>query len=105
MMRRVCRRLRQQVLAFLFCFVPIAAVAESQANFFLPHNPVAAAYVLGRLSNRELLDAPRSEFVYVALLERKGLEKKFRLEALEGLDALRHTERVTELLKGIEDLD
>jgi hypothetical protein len=82
-----------------------AAQHSNQATFFLPQNPVAAAYVLGRLSNRELIDAPRSEFEYVALLERKGLERKYRLEALAGLAAIRHTSQLNELLKGIDDLD
>ncbi len=77
----------------------------NQAKFFLPSNPRAAAYVLGRLSNRELIEAPRSEFVYVALLERQGLERKYRLEALNGLAAIRHTTQLDELLKGLTDLD
>ncbi len=74
-------------------------------SFFLPQNPVAAAYVLGRLSNAELIAAPRSEFVYVALLERKGLERKYRVEALEGLSTLRHTTASAELLKALARLD
>lgn len=73
--------------------------------FFLPQNPVAAAYVLGRLSNRELIEAPRSEFVYVALLQRPGLDRKFRVEALDGLAKLRKTDAVTELLGGLGALD
>jgi hypothetical protein len=39
-------------------------------TFFLPKSATAAAYVLCRLSNQELIEAPRSEFVYVALLQR-----------------------------------
>ena len=77
----------------------------SQTNFFLPQNPVAAAYVLGRLSNQELAQAPRGEFVYVALLKRNGLDRKYRLEALEGLAKIRHTDRLTELLRAIGELD
>ena len=62
---------------------PLRADEEPvRKTFFLPKSPTAAAYVLGRLSNKELSEAPRSEFVYVALLQRKGLDKKFRLEAL-----------------------
>src|SRR5262249_33955159 len=63
------------------------------------------AYVLGRLSNQELIAAPRSEFVYVALLRRPGLGRKYRLEALEGLAGLRHTDTLTELLAAIVELD
>jgi len=84
---------------------PMAQVEEGKKAFFLPKNPVAAAYVLNRLSNQELIEAPRSEFVYVALLQRKGLEKKFRFEALEGLAKLRQTDILTELLTGLNELD
>lgn len=73
--------------------------------FFLPKSPTAAAYVLARLSNQELIEAPRSEFVYVALLQRPGLERKYRLEALEGLAKLRNTDPLTELLTGLRELD
>jgi putative heme-binding domain-containing protein len=78
---------------------------QTATNFFLPKNPVAAAYVLSRLSNQELIAAPRSEFVYVALLQRQGLEAKYRLEALEGLAGLRHTDALTELITGLVELD
>src|SRR5260370_236373 len=88
------------------CFFGAQAEEQPATNsFFLPQNPVAAAYVLGRLSNRELIDAPRSEFVYAALLQRKGLDRKYRLEALEGLVKIRHSDLLGELLKGIAELD
>src|SRR5438067_7634341 len=79
--------------------------APARNTFFLPKSATAAAYVLGRLSNKELIEGPRSEFVYVALLERKGLERKYRVEALEGLAKIRNTDGLTELLKGIQELD
>ncbi|MCL4787356.1 MAG: c-type cytochrome [Verrucomicrobia bacterium] len=87
---------------------PALRAAEEDApqrSFFLPKSPVAAAYVLGRLSNQELIAAPRSEFVYVALLQRPGLERKYRLEALEGLAKLRATDTLTELIGGLVALD
>jgi hypothetical protein len=56
-----------------------AAEEPSKKILFLPKSPVAAACVLARLSNKELIEAPRSEFVYVALLQRAGLERKYRL--------------------------
>ena len=77
----------------------------AKKTFFLPKNATAAAYVLGRLSNQELIEAPRSEFVYVALLQRKGLERKHRIEALEGLAKLRNTSVLAELIAGVRDLD
>jgi putative heme-binding domain-containing protein len=93
------------LVLFLACLQSKAAEPVSQSGFFLPQNPVAAAYVLGRLSNRELTEAPRSEFVYVALLERNGLERKYRIEALNGLMAIHHTSQLEELLHAVNDLD
>src|SRR5438477_4084404 len=82
-----------------------AADEPPKKTLFLPKSPRAAAYVLGRLSNKELTEAPRSEFVYVALLERKGLERKYRVEALEGLAKIRNTDALIELIGGINALD
>ena len=47
-------------------FVPSAARAEDEPTkkaLVLPKSPRAAAYILGRMSNKELIEAPRSEFV------------------------------------------
>jgi putative heme-binding domain-containing protein len=101
------RRVSVLLLA-AFILARRAACAEdppNQTNFFLPQNPVAAAYVLGRLSNQELIEAPRSEFVYVALLQRKGLDRKYRIEALDGLARIRQTDVLAELLRGLVELD
>jgi putative heme-binding domain-containing protein len=93
------------VTAALAPAVSHAADEPAKKTLFLPKSPVAAAYVLSRLSNKELIEAPRSEFVYVALLQRKGLERKYRVEALEGLAKIRNTDTLTELIKGIQELD
>src|SRR5437773_3080416 len=92
---------------FMLSLAPTRAADDEppQKTLFLPKSPRAAAYVLGRLSNKELIEAPRSEFVYVALLERKGLEKRYRVEALDGLAKARNTGTLTELVKGIQELD
>ena len=82
-----------------------ASAQEEKKTFFLPKNPTAAAYILGRLSNKELTEAPRGEFVFVALLQRKGLDRKYRVEAIEGLAKIRKTDALTELLAGLEALD
>ena len=77
-----------------------AADATPEARpFFLPKNPVAAAYVLGRLSNQELLAAPRSELVHVALLKRPGLDRKIRVESLKGLAEISKTSVSAELAR------
>jgi putative heme-binding domain-containing protein len=88
--------------------LPLVRAVEGDSpkkEFFLPKSPLAAAYYLGRLSNKELIEAPRSEFVYVALLQRKGLERKYRHEALEGLAKVRNTDTLTELIRGLAELD
>jgi putative heme-binding domain-containing protein len=92
--------------AVVLCALPVRAGEEPpRKTFFLPKSPTAAAYVLGRLSNKELIEAPRSEFVYVALLQRKGLERKYRLEAIDGLAKIRNTGPLAELLAALTDLD
>jgi putative heme-binding domain-containing protein len=99
------------ILLLTFAIVPRfpSAFAQEQESakksFFLPKSPVAAAYYLGRLSNQELIEAPRSEFVYVALLQRKGLERKYRIDALEGLAKARNTDTLAELTGGLTELD
>jgi putative heme-binding domain-containing protein len=82
-----------------------AAEEPPKKTLFLPKSPTAAMYIINRLSNKELIEAPRSEFVYVALLQRNGLERKYRVESLEGLAKLRNTDPLTELLRGIGELD
>jgi putative heme-binding domain-containing protein len=93
------------LLVGLLAATELPAQEPVQKPFFLPKSPTAAAYVLGRLSNAELIAAPRSEFVYIALQQRQGLERKYRFEALEGLARLRNTDLLTELLGGLAGLD
>ncbi len=103
-----CSRIRSVGLAALIAvgFVPSGqGQAVTNKTFSLPKSAAQAAYFLGRLSNKELSQAPRGEFVYVALLQRKGLERKFRVEALEGLAKLRNTDPLAELLRGLGELD
>ena len=80
---------------FLLVFFAVVGIVQTRRacadddapkkTLFLPKSPVAAAYMLARLSNKELIEAPRSEFVYVALLQRQGLERKYRLAVTSGL--------------------
>ncbi len=91
--------------ATLTTSVSHSAEEPAKKTLFLPKSPVAAAYVLARLSNKELIEAPRSEFVYVALLQRAGLDRKYRVEALEGLAKARSTDPLAELITGIAALD
>jgi putative heme-binding domain-containing protein len=101
------RRVSVLLLIAIILYLRTACAEDrpNQTNFFLPQNPVAAAYVLGRLSDQELIEAPRSEFVYVALLQRKGLDRKYRIEALDGLARIRQTDVLAELLRALAELD
>src|SRR3954465_4899259 len=94
-------------LGMALCACQLCQAQEEQPakTFFLPKNATAAAYILNRLSNKELIAAPRSEFIYVALLQRKGLDRKYRIEALDGLAKSRQTDPLTELIRGLGDLD
>ncbi len=105
--RGIGRNSRVILLMALLSALPGLHGAEEPVKkpLFLPKSPTAAAYVLARLSNKELLEAPRSEFVYVALLQRGGLDRKVRIEALEGLAKARGTTPLAELIKGIADLE
>lgn len=78
---------------------------EGAQKLYLPASPRAAAYMLGRLSNKELLKAPRVEPVFKAFLERTGLDPKYREEALAGLATLHKSDRLSELLSALERLD
>lgn len=93
--------------AFLLAGLGLLRAAEEPPSqtFFLPKSRTAAMYLLNRLSDKELIAAPRSEFVYVALLQRHGLDRKYRVEALEGLARLRNTDLLSELLRAIGELD
>ena len=89
----------------LVTWISLAADESPKKTLFLPKSPVAAAYVLARLSDKELIEAPRSEFVYVALIQRAGLDRKYRLEALDGLAKIRGTDTLSELIVALSDLD
>src|SRR6266508_4272360 len=103
-------RIRCLFLPLLAAFTLVPLVSRTadeppRKALFLPKSPTAAAYILGRLSNKELIEATRSEFVYVALLQRKGLDRKYRVEALDGLAKARNTDTLTQLIRGITELD
>ena len=74
-------------------------------NIRIPASRIAARYVIGRLSNKELLDAPRVEFVFEAILARKGMNEKDRGAALDEIAALHKTDRMAELLAALERND
>lgn len=74
---------------------------------FLDKNPKIVAYQLRRLSNAQLLaierhdDQPKYKPVYQAILTRKGVEKKFRQEAVAALAKLNQSDAPVEILAGV----
>src|SRR5882757_7539532 len=84
-----------------------AADATGTPQVFLDKNPRIVAYQLKRLSNAQLAaferktDHPKYKPVYEALLTRKGIEKKYREEAVEALAKLGGSDAVVVLLAAI----
>lgn len=99
------------LLGAFLAALPLAAQDEEPKpddgpkKIYIPANPKAAEYIIGQLSNKELVQAPRVEPVFHAFLKRPGLDAKYREEALAGLAALHKTDRLTELLDALERLD
>ena len=71
----------------------------------LPKNPQAMTRVLANLSNKELLQAPEVDAVLNERLLRRGIEVNDRNKALGALVKLRQTDRVSESLAALRQLD
>jgi len=80
-------------------------VQRSPLDIVLPSDPRALTRVLNDLSDKELLEAPASEAVLVARLDRKGLDLNARNAALDGLAGARKTGRTTEAIAALQRLD
>jgi len=98
------------VLAFSPWTTLPARAADEEAGtprIMLDKSPAVVAYQLKRLTNPQLsaLDRkpndPKYKPVYMALLTRKGLEKKLREEAVEALVGLDKSDPITVLLAGL----
>jgi azurin len=80
-------------------------------QIFLDKNPRIVAYQLRRLNNTQLLalerhdDQPKYKPVYEAILTRKGVDRKFREEAIGALAKLNHSDPVVEILSAIGNVD
>ncbi len=77
------------------------AVEPKREKIDLPGFEEGDLYVLSRLSNEKLVNVERSEWVYVALLIREGLNHSYRKEAITELAKLRKTDELTQILDGI----
>src|SRR2546423_4943857 len=80
-------------------------------QIFLDKNPRIVAYQLRRLNNTQLLalerhdDQAKYKPVYEAILTRKGVDRKFREEAVAALTKLNHSDPVIEILSAIGNVD
>ena len=94
------------VTLIFFCFTlqadpPIVDAEPKGIPIDLPDFPEGAAYVLGRLSNKELLNIERSEPVHLAIMIREGLDASLRQEAIAELAKIRQTDELAQILDGI----
>ena len=91
-------------------FAPAVFAADEAAaspQVMLDKSPKIVAYQLRRLSNAQLLaverkaDHAKYKPVHEAILTRKGVERKFRQEALDALVKLDNSDAATELLGAV----
>ena len=67
----------------------------------LPRFEQGALFVLRRQPNERRVRLERSEWVYVAILVRDGLDISYRKESIAGLAKLRGSDEATQILDGI----
>ena len=72
---------------------------------YLPENPAFAAHVLRVQSNAELVCLERSEPVWNALLNRHGINAKYRNEAIAGLAREHGSDLLSEWLAALKKID
>jgi azurin len=84
---------------------------EPPPQIFLDKSPAIVAYQLKRLSNVQLVSLdrkttdPKYRPIYEAILTRKGLDRKFRDEAVAALATIDHSDVVVEMLDAISKVD
>ena len=99
------------VVLLLASFGAADSLAEQAPPVFLDKSPKIVAFQLKRLTNPQLLAVERKTDhakyipVYDTILVRKGIERKFRQEAAEGLAKLNKSDPVVEILSGIGKAD
>ncbi|HET6408704.1 MAG TPA: PVC-type heme-binding CxxCH protein, partial [Chthoniobacteraceae bacterium] len=70
-----------------------------------PSDPLVVTSYVAKLSDKELANAPDSEPVFIARLERKNSDAGTRMTALDKLAALHKTDRVGEIVTTLKRLD
>ena len=98
-------------LAAGLLLAPSAIWADEAPQIFLDKSPRVVAYQLKRLNNQQLIalerhdDQAKYKPVYEALLTRKGVERKYREEAVAALGKIDKSDPVVEILDGIGKAD
>ncbi|MDB6171033.1 MAG: hypothetical protein JWL59_344 [Chthoniobacteraceae bacterium] len=68
-------------------------------------DPRALGFVLGRMTNAELAQAPKAEAVFIAQVERKGMDPLIRESALADLAKLHKGTREAEIVAALGRMD
>lgn len=88
-------------LAWLAPSAVLFADEPAKVKVDLPGFEQGDLYVLGRLSNEELLKMEHSEWVWVAILIREGIDRHHRTEAITKLAQIRKSDEPEQILAGM----
>lgn len=91
------------LIAMIVAGLQQAAVSDEPKRepIDLPGFEQGDLYVLSRLSNEQLINVERGEWVHTAILIRDGLDRSHRRTAIAELAKLRKTDELTQILDGI----
>jgi hypothetical protein len=111
--KRIMRlnKTQRSSVALLSLMMSSAAIAQDAPQVFLDKPPQVVAYQLKRLTNPQLIalerkpDDAKYRPVYEAILERKGVDRKARDEAVGVLAKFDKSDAVVELLDAIGKID
>jgi azurin len=112
------KRLLLVIVAALALAAPLRAQdapadqgSSAAPQILLDKSPQIVAYQLRRLTNPQLIalerkdSDPKYKPIYAAILTRNGLDKKYRLEAIDALSKLNHSDPVVEILSAVGSVD
>ena len=88
-------------LAWLVPSAVLFADEPAKVKVDLPGFEQGDLYVLGRLSNEELLKMEHSEWVWVAILIREGIDRHHRTEAITKLAQIWKSDEPEQILAGM----
>jgi len=89
-----------------YCFKETARQLQGLSKeILLPTDPKVLASVVEHMSDGELAKAPESEVVLLARVERKGFDPQRKEKALAALASLHKTDRASELVSVLNQLD